>query len=238
MSSSGSKKWVAHQLRALQSALPGLVRTAQQSLATHAKQQPPLTPPPLVNGDASLFWAQSGALKSNLEFKQHLHIWIMSEENSKDIGHVDTHYSVPWVPLWDRPDISEISAYYHVTKFAMMPSGWDDLWPNISMLIDIKRERRRNVHGPYWKLKDNPAIAFLAGEMVDMKRRIAREAFDRHAIDSLQFQRSLLRDALEPFRVMTVQQEKEDEAARVDEERATAVSIGNRTTSGGPPRCR
>lgn len=203
MSSSGSKKLGARQLRALRNVLPGLVRTAQQSLATRVKAYP--FPDDEEWADSRLFWRDSGALKNNSqEFKQHLHIWLMSEENSRDIGHVDTHYSVPWVPLWDRLDITEIKAYYHITNFALMPSGWEDLWRHVGHMTDLRRDRPENVHGPYWKLKDKPTIAVLAGEMAEMKRRVAREAFDKYGkTQSLIFQRCHMREALEPFRVPT-----------------------------------
>lgn len=186
---------------------------------------------------------QTKALNSKNEYKQWLHVWTMRTGNSNDAGHVSKHFSYPWVPIWEKPELDLMMAHYHITDWTNLPTMWGTFWYDLNECIEDARIARTGGSGPYWMLRTTPAIYQLAGEMASMKRRIANEVLQclRPTVgdkEILTYQRSMFIDALVPFRVMSFEQEQEDEAIRTAEKRRNVVQVRNSPPSGRPPRCR
>lgn len=197
-----------------------------------------------ISGSAAELIQRTGSIDSNWEFKQWLHVWTISTQNTyrNYIGGASKHAAFPWVRLWDKPDLAEIMATYHITDFVNFPASWENLWYHLDDCIGERREDRSAVWGPYWMLLPKPGHSLLAGEIVGMKRRVVNELFKIGIPESAQdfstIQRTEFRRALDPFRVMTPQQEIDDETIRASEERSHAVRVRNRLTLSRPPRCR
>lgn len=181
------------------------------------------------------------------EYRRWLHLWTIN--NDSHCGHIASHVAIPWVALWDKPELSIIKATYLMTDFVNFPISWQTMWDSLDEMIEDRRERSPHTHGPYWMLLEQPSFARLAGEMASMKRRLINEQFKadpecfgirdkRRREVWLDESRTQFRVALEPFRVMSPQQELEDETARTSEERRDAVRKRNRFASSRPPRCR
>lgn len=183
------------------------------------------------------FWHQSGAMNERGEFKQFLHVWSMSTRGaSVGPSHINGHDAFPWIPIWDKPDVSEMAAYWHVTAFKLFPGEWDHFWRNVS---NLRSHSMTNASvGPFWALLPQKSEAALAQQMTGMKRRITNQQFLKNKTQAISVIDAELHAALAPFRVMTPQQEIEDEAVRSDEIRRDFIQNGNIPALGWPPRCR
>lgn len=198
-----------------------------------------------VSKDCFELMERLGAVNTNNEFKRWLHVWVVGTERSNDQGHVMWNASYPWVPLWEKPDLSAMMATYYVTDFVNFPTSWEDIWYDLNEAIEARRAKRLAAHGPYWMLLSRPSSHAIAGEMASMKRRLANELQrspeplrHRPLGEVMSLAREQFVAALQPFRVMSIQQESEDEAVRTTEERRNAVRGWDRPTSRRPPRCR
>lgn len=188
-----------------------------------------------VTDDMRESWYSSGSMTRAGEFKQHLHVFDMVATDHGENISSRQHRSYPWVNLWPRPDIEDLTAYWHMTEFKMLPLEWTHFWLDLAALRATKKS-----HGPYWMLLDKPHHAHCAQVLVQMKRRLTNELSRQvtsRGINMKVFDQAII-DALEPFRVLTPQQEIADEAHRSSEGRGAAVSVRYSDTSGRPPRCR
>jgi hypothetical protein len=200
-----------------------------------------------IDDECYLLLKETDSLKPNNEFKQWLHIWTISTD-SRDAGHIHMHTQLPWVRLWDKPDLSVMKAAHHITDFVNFPISWVQLWYHLEEQIEACREARREgrneIHGPYWMLLEKPTIASLANKMAEWKRRVSVEVYgslsrkEQSSSNVLEIIRHQFFQSIEPLRVMSPQQELEDETARAAEERSDVVRVGNRVALGRPPRCR
>lgn len=181
------------------------------------------------------FWHQSGAMNPRGEFKQHLHLWTMGSPGPGPRS-VIQHEPYPWVPIWDKLDVSEMAAYWHMTRFKLFPSEWDGLWNHIAQMRNSCVAT--HARGPYWMLLPQMSTAALAQQMTGMKRRIQNQLFLKNKTHSISAIDAELITALEPFLVMTPQQEIEDEAVRSYEIRRYALQNRDLVALGRPPRCR
>lgn len=181
------------------------------------------------------FWHQTGSINERGEFKQFLHIWIMSCKGPGPAS-VKEHEVLPWIAVWDKPALSDMSAYWHVTNFKGFPYGWEDLWDHITAMRNIAVSSM--ACGPYWMLLEHGSLSALGQKMAGMKRRITNELFLTNKTQSISAVNAELFYALTPFLVMTPQQETEDEAVRSREVRGHNVPNGYISSLGRPPRCR
>lgn len=217
-----------------------------QQRSNRQRSEPRVYDGDVISDETAELLESTGSVTASKEFKQWLHIWTI-DEHSQSLA---TQVMYPWVRLWDKPDLSLMSATYLMTDFVNFPTSWQTFWHDVEDQIKECRtkvvggEVYKEHYGPYWRLLPVPSLARLAGEIAAMKRRIQREVFEQYPQctphDRLirEALRTTFLQALEPFRVLSPQQEKEDEIARVAEERSRSLRVRDRFAPGRPPRCR
>lgn len=180
---------------------------------------------------------RTNSLKPNGEFKRWLSVWTFKAGTHSVIK----YQTFPWVQLWDKPDFSEMKATGLITKFAHFPEPWKELFPHINGIIEYQRYSGGTNNRPYWMLSSSPSGYILSEFLQAVEHRISKELgvqIRRSWHDYEPAFRFHFFEALEPFRVLTPQQEIEDETIRTSEERSHVVRVWNRPSLNRPTRSR
>jgi hypothetical protein len=180
------------------------------------------------------FWHESGSVNAKSEFTRYLHLFSTTGNPTYPFA----HEVYPWVNIMPKLDVAELAAYWHITEFNALPIKWCGFWGTLhSLRAACSTSKVAFQGGPFWMLLPTSRADHLAQVLVGMKRKLTNEAIRLHAAVPT-FVSYGFHQAMEPYRVMTPQQERDDEIARLREIGSAALQIRDRDTFGKPPRCR
>ena len=161
------------------------------------------------------------------EYRHWLHVFTVREPTDPTYSPVADHYSYPWV--FDKeikPDISHINAIRTIAgSFDHLPSPWRKFSSELHDLrlrhLDVNG---KTFYGPYWFVLPSVSPDAVCEKLRDAKRKLRTELSRFLLLDSYiplpivqqEFTNAFLA-WLEPYRVLTREQEKKDEDSRFSE---------------------